>query len=61
MKTFTIFTAKAGETWILNWKKVGSIRARSAQAAARRYLVNPRRIATHRFNAGEHDYIFDRA
>lgn len=58
LKSFTIWTAKAGETWLPNWKPVGSITATSPTAAAKKHLRNPRRIATQRFTTGEHDYIF---
>lgn len=60
MKTFTIYAAKAGKTWLPNWKPVGSIRAKSAKDAARRHLTRPRQLAACRFTTGNHDYIFSR-
>lgn len=58
MKTFTVFVAKIGETWMPNWKPVGHVKARGVKAAAQKYLVKPRPLATHRFTDGHHDYIF---
>jgi len=59
LKTYRVFTARAGETDMTKWSETGQIQARSPLAAARRQLREFKRVAVCRFTKGETDYIFD--
>jgi hypothetical protein len=62
MKTYTVYSAAPGETWLLNWNPVTTIKARGPLDAAIRYLGagNFRRLAICRFTNDVCDFIFSR-
>lgn len=59
LKTYRVFTARAGETDMTQWQEGERIQARSPLDAARRHLRQFKRVAVCRFNQGNTDYIFD--
>jgi hypothetical protein len=61
MKTYLVYSAKPGETWMPNWELVNTVKARGPLDAARRYLKTEfRRLAVCRFTNGVADFIFSR-